>query len=64
MPAVNSVSEKMDKATGLYLSVTNGKITNVDRLSANKFAKVFLMIFNVLNNNITVSDKLIAKKKE
>lgn len=62
--AVNSVSEKMDKADGtLNLSVTNGKITNVDRLSANKFAKVFLMIFNVLNNNITVSDKVNSKEK-
>ncbi|MDD3065135.1 MAG: AsmA family protein [Endomicrobiaceae bacterium] len=38
--------------------VENGKITNVEKLAENKFAKIFLMIFNVLNNNIKHSQKI------
>ncbi|MFA7073711.1 MAG: AsmA-like C-terminal region-containing protein [Endomicrobiaceae bacterium] len=62
--AVNSVSAGMNAADGvLNLSLAGGKITNVQRLSKNKFAKIFLMIFNVLNNNIAVSDKVNNKEK-
>lgn len=62
--SLKSVSDKMDKVNGTFnLAITSGKITNMDKLSKNKFAKVFLMIFNVLNNNILNSDDVNSKEK-
>ncbi len=62
--SLKSVSDKMDKSNGtLSLSISDGKITNIDKLSKNKFAKVFLMIFNVLNNNIVNSNSVNSKEK-
>ncbi|MFA7674475.1 MAG: AsmA family protein [Endomicrobiia bacterium] len=62
--SLQSVSDKMDKTNGtLNLTIASGKITNVNKLSKNKFAKVFLMIFNVLNNNILNSNNVNNKEK-
>ena len=56
--SLKSVSADMKKADGnVNLVISTGTITNVDKLAENKYAKLFLLIFNALNNNITSKSK-------
>lgn len=52
--SLKSVSADMKKSNGNFdLVINSGTITDVDKLAENKYAKLFLLIFNALNNNIT-----------
>ncbi len=54
--SLKSFSSDMKKVDGLFsLVVSSGTITDVDKFAENKYAKLFLTIFNVLNNNISGS---------
>lgn len=62
--SLKPASKDMKNANGyVNCSISDGKITNTEKLSQNKFAKIFLMIFNALNNNIKQSQKPDDKTK-
>jgi len=62
--SLKPASKDMKNANGyVNCSISEGKITNTEKLSQNKFAKIFLMIFNALNNNIKQSQKADDKTK-
>ncbi|GAB1402170.1 hypothetical protein MASR1M68_10810 [Elusimicrobiota bacterium] len=63
--SLKSITPDMKTSNGSCTAgVDNGKITNVEKLAENKFAKIFLMIFNVLNNNIKQSQKIDDTNKK
>lgn len=63
--SLKSITPDMKNLNGYCnIGVKNGKITNVEKLAENKFAKIFLMIFNVLNNNIKQSQKVDETNKK
>ncbi len=52
--SLKSVSADMKKAGGTFdFIMDKGTITDIDKLAENKYAKLFLLIFNALNNNVT-----------
>ncbi len=56
--SLKSVSCDMKKTDGTFdLVISTGTITDTDKLAENKYAKLFLLIFNALNNNITAKSK-------
>jgi hypothetical protein len=63
--SLKSITADMKKLNGYCnIGTKNGTITNVEKLAENKFAKIFLMIFNVLNNNIKQSQKIDETNKK
>lgn len=63
--SLKSITSDMKNSNGYFSAgISNGTITNVEKLAENKFAKIFLMIFNALNNNIKQSQKIDESSKK
>ena len=56
--SLKSVTDTMKKTNGTFaLNVSTGTISNINELTKNKFAKTFLPLFNIINNNRTEETK-------
>lgn len=60
--ALKTVTSTMKKTNGtVALNIGAGTISNVNKLTENKIAKTFLLLFNIVNNNRTEETKANSK---
>ena len=60
--ALKTVTSTMKKTNGTFaLNIGAGTISNVNKLTENKIAKTFLLLFNIVNNNRTEETKVNSK---